>query len=285
MIQALVSSIVLIILAPFIGGLLCGIDRKLTARMQNRIGPPILQPFYDVLKLWGKQPMISSSLQPVLASSYFLFSVVALALLVFRQDLLLAIFTMALADVSLVLGSFSARSPYSYIGGRRELLQILSYEPILILTAVGFYLLIKSFVIENLFKAGITPIAYLPGFFLALLLVLPIEARKSPFDISASHHAHQEIVRGVFTEFSGFNSALIELGHWVKLIFFLSILALFFTPNFILGSFIAFIAFFASMLIDNIFARLTWKSMLKITWSVGLALILVNIALLLHLGV
>ena len=75
------SSIALIIIAPFLGGLLCGIDRKLTARMQNRIGPPILQPFYDVLKLWGKQPMISSSLQPILASSYFLFSVVALALL------------------------------------------------------------------------------------------------------------------------------------------------------------------------------------------------------------
>jgi len=279
------SSIALIIIAPFLGGLLCGIDRKLTARMQNRIGPPILQPFYDVLKLWGKQPMVSSSLQPILASSYFLFSVVALALLALLQDLLLTIFVMALADVSLILGSFSVRSPYSYVGGRRELLQVLAYEPILVLTAVGFYLVARSFVIEQLFKANVMPIVFLPGFFLAMLIALPIEARKSPFDISASHHAHQEIVRGVFTEFSGFSLALVELGHWVKLVFFLSILALFFVPNLVLGALVAFISFFASMLVDNIFASLTWKSMLKVTWSVGLALILVNMALILHMGV
>jgi ech hydrogenase subunit B len=59
--------VALIILAPIIGGILMGIDRKLTARMQSRMGPPIVQPFYDAVKLWGKEPFITSQLQPILA--------------------------------------------------------------------------------------------------------------------------------------------------------------------------------------------------------------------------
>ena len=50
----------LLIISPFIGGLLIGIDRKLTARIQNRRGPPIVQPFYDVLKLFGKEDKSST---------------------------------------------------------------------------------------------------------------------------------------------------------------------------------------------------------------------------------
>jgi formate hydrogenlyase subunit 4 len=52
------SAVIVVIVAPLIGGLLRGIDRKLTAHMQGRIGPPIVQPFYDVIKLFGKKPMI-----------------------------------------------------------------------------------------------------------------------------------------------------------------------------------------------------------------------------------
>ena len=44
-----------LVLAPFLGGLLDGCDRKISARMQGRIGPPLLQPFYDVQKLFNKQ--------------------------------------------------------------------------------------------------------------------------------------------------------------------------------------------------------------------------------------
>ena len=68
---------VLALITPLIGGLLVGVDRKLTARMQERVGPPLAQPFYDVLKLWGKTPMIASKLQPVLAFGYLGFALVA----------------------------------------------------------------------------------------------------------------------------------------------------------------------------------------------------------------
>ncbi|RLI27703.1 MAG: NADH-quinone oxidoreductase subunit H, partial [Candidatus Hecatellales archaeon] len=173
---------VLTVLAPFIGGLLSGVDRKLTARMQNRIGPPIIQPFYDLIKLWGKQSFITSSFQAILAFGYMAFAVVAFILLVLLQDLLVIVFMVSMADVCLILGSFNAKSPYSYLGGRRELLQMLSYEPIFILTAVSIFMVTGSFLVESILKLGFPLIFLLPGVFAALLVVFPVEARKSPFD-------------------------------------------------------------------------------------------------------
>ncbi|MBT7914907.1 NADH-quinone oxidoreductase subunit H, partial [Candidatus Bathyarchaeota archaeon] len=67
-------AVTLALVTPLIGGLLAGVDRKLTARMQERMGPPLVQPFYDVLKLWGKEPMIANRMQPVLAFGYLGFA-------------------------------------------------------------------------------------------------------------------------------------------------------------------------------------------------------------------
>jgi len=273
----LAVAVILVVAAPFIGGFLSGIDRKLTARMQNRIGPPVIQPFYDLLKLWGKETFITSRFQVLLAFFYMAFSVTAFTLLALAQDLLVLVFIVSLADVSLILACYNSRSPYSLLGGRRELLQILAYEPILILAVVAIALVTGSFLIGDILAFGTPLVALLPAVFAALLVVFPIEARKSPFDISASHHAHQEIVRGVFTEFSGFALALIEFGHWVKLVLFLGLLTIFWAPYLWLGAVIAFIVYFALMVVDNIYPRLTWSMMLKTVWTVGLTLILGNV--------
>ena len=53
-----VRSILALILAPVLGGIIMGLDRKITARMQGRMGPPLLQPFYDIFKLMGKEPFV-----------------------------------------------------------------------------------------------------------------------------------------------------------------------------------------------------------------------------------
>ncbi len=269
---------VLVLLSPFIGGLLMGIDRKLSARMQSRMGPPIIQPFYDAIKLWGKQPFISSKLQPVLAFSYFGFSLAAFALLAFGQDMLLIIFTVAIADICLIVAAFNSKSPYSNIGAKRELLSMLSYEPVMILAAVSIFYVTGSFMVENILNLPLPLLPYLPLTFLAMIPVLVIDMKKSPFDVSASGHAHQELVRGVYTEFSGYTLALIELGHWTKLTLMLGFVSLFWAPNLFIGAALAFILFFIVLVIDNSYPRLDWKTMIKTTWSVGLLLILANIA-------
>ena len=269
---------VLVLLAPIIGGLLMGIDRKLSARMQSRMGPPVIQPFYDAIKLWGKQPFISSKLQPVLAFSYFGFSLAAFALLAFGQDMLLIIFTIAIADICLIVAAFNSKSPYSNIGAKRELLSMLSYEPVMILAAVSIFYVTGSFMVENILNLPLPLLPYLPLTFLAMIPVLVIDMKKSPFDVSASGHAHQELVRGVYTEFSGYTLALIELGHWTKLTLMLGFVSLFWAPNLLIGAALAFILFFIVLVIDNSYPRLDWKTMIKTTWSVGLLLILANIA-------
>ncbi|HUV33890.1 MAG TPA: NADH-quinone oxidoreductase subunit H, partial [Candidatus Desulfaltia sp.] len=98
-------SLALALATPLMGGVLSGIDRKLTARMQERVGPPLLQPFYDVIKLWAKKPMIASSLQPVLAFGYLGFALVAAGMVTFRQDLLLVLFVTAMADICLTVAA------------------------------------------------------------------------------------------------------------------------------------------------------------------------------------
>jgi len=278
-------SAALALAAPLIGGLLVGVDRKLTARMQERVGPPLAQPFYDAIKLWGKTPMIASGLQPVLAFSYLGFALVAAALVTFRQDLLLVLFVTGVADVCLAVAAYNAKSPYSYLGGRREFLAMLSYEPVMLLAYVAIFMVTGSFTVRGIYEYGAPLLLVLPAAVAALMIVLIIEMKKSPFDVSGSGHAHQELVRGVFTEFSGYTMALVELGHWTKLATMLMILSLFWAPSPIVGAAISLTMFFAALLVDNIYPRLTWQKMIRTTWTVGFTLIVLNVAALAAGGV
>jgi len=269
--------ILLVVLAPIIGGLLMGIDRKLTARMQNRMGPPIIQPFYDAIKLWGKEPFIASRLQPVLAFGYFGFSVAAFALLAFGQDMLLMIFTVAAADLCLVASAFNSKSPYSNIGARRELLAMMAYEPVMMLVAVSIFFVTGSFMVSAVLQNATPLLTLLPLVVIAMVPVLVVDMKKSPWDVSTSSHAHQELVRGVYTEFSGYTLALVELGHWTKLALMMGFISLFWAPNLIVGAALAFALFFAVLVIDNSYPRLDWRSMVKNTWMLGFLLVIANI--------
>ena len=280
MAETLVTGVLLPVLltlaAPFVGGLLVGVDRKITARMQSRIGPPLLQPFYDVIKLWNKEAFISGSLQPVLAFSYLGFAALAVGLFMSGGDLLLILFTSAIADVCLITASLNSKSPFSYLGGRRELLAVLSYEPVLILTFISISMVTGSFLVEGVLGFSRPLLMLLPAVLVALELVLLIELKKSPFDVSASGHAHQELVRGVYTEFSGYTMAMLEVGHWVKMVLLLSVIALFWAPNLLVGAGLSLLLFFVALIVDNSYPRLTWQRMLGTAWGVGFVLILVN---------
>jgi len=270
-------AVIAIVAAPIIGGLLSGIDRRLTARFQNRFGPPILQPFYDFFKLLGKESIAVNQTQIVYVWAHLLFAIASLVLLVLKQDLLVLIFVLAFSTVSLIIGAMSVRSPYSKVGAQREIIQMLSYEPVLLLMVIGIYMITKSFMIESVFTLN-TPLLYsLPLVFFAFLYVLTIKLRKSPFDFSTSHHGHQELIKGLTTEFSGPQLALIELTHWYDLIILLGIVALFFANPLWVGILIALGAYFIELVIDNICARMTWQWMVKATYLVGIGSAGVNI--------
>lgn len=278
MMKQVLIVIVTLIVAPVIGGLLAGIDRRITARLQGRFGPPILQPFYDFFKLLGKESIAVSKLQFVWIYSYLVFMMASLIFLVLGADLLLLVFLLGFAGVSLVLGGFSTKSPYAHFGANRELLQIMAYEPVLLLLAIAVYAQNGSFLIADIFKQDKPLLFTLWPLFIAVLYVLTIKMRKSPFDISTSHHAHQEIVKGVIIEYSGPFFAIYHLTEWYELVLVLGIVALFWANPLWVGILIALAAFFLELLIDNIAARMTARWMVRLSWSIGLILGIINIA-------
>ena len=279
------SAVIAVIVAPLIGGLLRGIDRKLTAHMQGRIGPPIIQPFYDVIKLFGKKPMVAGGAQLAFAYAFLALIITAVVFFALRQDLLVVLFILFFGSLCLPLGALSVKSPYSQLGGHRELLQFLAYEPILLLAAIPVALKSGGFSIANIFEAGQPLLPDLWITFIALLIALAIVMRKSPFDISSSEHAHQELVRGVVTEYSGPYLALIEIGHWYEMVLVLSIMGLLWVTGSLwwLSIIIALGSWFIMLIVDNINARLTWSWMLKFAWGAGIILVALNI-LFINLG-
>ncbi|WP_018962516.1 respiratory chain complex I subunit 1 family protein [Coprothermobacter platensis] len=267
-----------LVVFPIIGGLIVGLDRKLTARLQGRYGPPILQPFYDVLKLFSKQRIIVNEFQVISVFIYLASSVLSLVLFTFQSDLLMIIFVMSIGAVFLVVGALSVKSAYSQVGAQRELMQMLSYEPLLILIIVGMYLMRGSFNIAVIMSQGRPLIEELPLLFLVMVIVLGIKMRKSPFDLSASEHAHQELVRGLLTDYSGLYLGLIDIAHWFDLMLLLGISTLFFYPHIVLGIIASLFLVILEIVIDNVTARLTVKWMLTYSYGLGLVLAAINIA-------
>jgi len=276
-INNIIIAVIAIIAAPIIGGLLTGIDRKISARMQNRFGPPILQPFYDFFKLIGKQGIAVNQTQMVYVLGHLFFAIGALVMLVLKQDLLMIMFILAFSAISLIMGAMSVRSPYSKIGAQREIMQMMAYEPVLLLMVVGVYKTTGSFMISGILEHD-KPLLYsLPLVFLSFLYVLTIKLRKSPFDFATSHHGHQELIKGLTTEFSGTQLALLELTDWIDLVLFMGLISLFFAKPLWIGILIALVSYFLEIVIDNISARVTWQLMVKLTWAAGIGAALVNI--------
>ena len=258
--------------APLLGGFLAGLDRKLSARMQGRIGPRLTQPFYDIAKLFHKQTLVVSRYQFMMILSFFAMVVGTGALFFGGFDLLLVFFILTTASMFFVLAATVTNSPYAELGAQRELVQMLSYEPMVLLTAVGFYMANGSFATIDVLSAEMPAIVKLPGVFIGLVFVLTIKLRKSPFDLSTSHHAHQELVKGVTTEFSGSVFALVELSHWYENVFLMGLIALFFLCKawWSIPLAIAAVAlvWFLEILIDNASARVKWNQMLKSAWII-----------------
>lgn len=122
---SVLSAVLYVILGPVAGGFLAGFDRKITARMQGRQGPSVLQPFYDLFKLFNKQALVVNNVQDFLVWGFLVFVVFTGALFFAGGDLLLVFFALTLAGIFFIMSACSANSPYSSMGAQRELLSLI----------------------------------------------------------------------------------------------------------------------------------------------------------------
>ncbi len=253
-------SLLLTLLAPIFATLLYGFERVLKAKMQRRVGPPMLQPFYDMFKLADKRVFIVHSFHAWLGVLHFLLLWLSIGAIMYGVHLLFVIFMHLFALITLVIAGFSVRSVFSHVGANRELIALVVYEPILILIAVSFFLSLGSFEISQILSSD--PLIYsMPLGFLALLMIIPIKLKKSPFD---SVEAHQEIVGGVEIEYSGLFYEFIYGAKVLEYVFIYAFVFLFGGNNYLLGAILVALSFLVINLVDNSTARVKYQDMSRI---------------------
>ena len=211
------------------GMLLCGIDRKVVARMQKRIGPPVLQPFYDFFKLLGKETIVPAAANKTV---FLIAPLVGLAAQVVLQlfipvfsfnafhgvaDVIVILYLLLIPALSVILGAASSGSPYAGVGLSREMVLVLLAVAKVVGNALGTGVCFSLTDIVNYQVAHgslIRKLSMIPAA-LAMLLVIPGETGSHPFDTA---EAETEICEGMLAEYSGKPLAVYKLSSAVKLL-------------------------------------------------------------------
>jgi NADH-quinone oxidoreductase subunit H len=211
------------------GWLMLGTERKLRARFQGRIGPPLTQPFYDVVKLLAKWPLSLSAGERALLAFFPLLSIGAMvgatALLpVFRGktgfagDIILLVGLLEIPPVCMVLAGYASRSIYGEVGANREAALDISCNIPFFTALIAMAASANS--LRTTMIAFTTPWQVRLLALLAILICLPVKLRLNPFSIA---NAEQEVLAGPLVEADGPLLALWELCEaleWVVLIGF-----------------------------------------------------------------
>ncbi|HON81116.1 MAG TPA: NADH-quinone oxidoreductase subunit H [Methanoregulaceae archaeon] len=242
------------------GLVLLGIDRKIAAHMQARIGPPLRQPFIDIRKLLVKENIVPENaipwifnLAPIIAlvSSLVILLYIPLGSLNsplgMYGDLILVMYLLTIPALAMVAGGFASGSPYATVGAQREMVTMIGYEfPLAIvviaiawrLWAAGVaYPFLLSTIAGNPVWGLVGPLGFIGVILLLIVLavVTPAELSRIPFD---TQEAETELAGGLLVEYSGRNLALFSLATAVKtLVLGALIVAVFFPWN--LSSFVA----------------------------------------------
>lgn len=215
------------LLTAIIGLLASWIDRKVTAKVQYRVGPPLLQPLIDIVKLLGKETLIpagSSKITFLIAPVIGFASVILVSTLLwinniypsksFLGDLIVVLYLLVIPSISIIMGGFASRNPLASLGASREMKLILSYE-------LPFILAILVTVIKSGFTFRLGEIltfqaqngAFIRSWSGTLALIVAIICMQAklalvPFDIP---EAETEIVGGPLIEYSGSGLAIYRL--------------------------------------------------------------------------
>ena len=285
--------------SAFIGLVAGWVDRKVTARLQWRVGPPWHQNFTDLLKLLGKEIIVpAGSKMTFLLSPYLgILSLILVATILggaiisplegFAGDLIVVLYLLTIPAISLIIGASSSRNPLASVGASREMKLILAYELPFILSMIT--VIIKSAgaiqlgqILNHQINFG-SNIASISGALAFLVAVLCMQAKLGfvPFDAS---EAEQEIMGGVLIEYSGLPLAVFRLTKAIMLYTMPVLLIILFmgkdlSPIFIIAKFLALLV--VIILIKNTNPRLRIDQTLRFFWRIPTLLAVASIVLVL----
>ncbi len=284
-----------------IGLLLAGIDRKVLARMQKRIGPPIVQPFYDFFKLLGKETIVphAANRRVYLAAPVIgLVSLVVLATFIpvfsfsafsGNADLIVILYLLTMASVALIIGGSASGSPFAGIGISREMVAMMAYELPLVIVLLSVAKKVGGdslcFSLQQIVEwqanngSALLHWSLIPAA-LAMLLVIPAEVGTQPFDVA---EAETEICEGPLVEYSGAPLGVFKLNTAMKMFIMTSLFTALFLGGIdtgivalnavILVAICIVLTLLCMTLIHAITARLKIEHLFKFYWTVvaGLA--------------
>lgn len=238
--------IIQLILIPIISPLFIGIVRKVKARLQNRVGASIVQPYFDLRKLFNKNEVISEDASWVFRfAPYLIFSItlivgasIPLFTTVFAQtlfsDFLVIVYLIALSTFFLALAGIDVGSAFGGFGSSREMTVAALTEGGLIFSLLAVALAVHSTnlftiagAVSGLSLASIAPVLLA---FLAFIIAMLAETARFPFDNPATHLELTMIHEAMILEYSGKRLALIEWAAANKFAIFLALAANLFFP-------------------------------------------------------
>ena len=235
-------GVVNVALAVGLAPLAEGILRKVTARIQSRQGPPLLQPYLDLFKLLGKEDLESGTVPRMqrFAAALALASILSVALLVpmggasplgGRADAILLVYLLALCGISSLLGALAAGSVYSLMGMSREMMAMMTLEPVLGIAVIVGAVHTGSLRLDAVLAGSVYAGAAFPWAGLLLLVVglfaLQAFVGRLPFDVA---EAETEIMEGPLVEYSGPKLALFKLAQMAKLVVYAALFVSLFCP-------------------------------------------------------
>ena len=198
------------------------VDRKVTALVQMRVGPPFLQPFYDIRKLFIKETCVpeGGSIGLFLIAPLIGFAAITVASMIlwrslldvdstFVGDLIVLIYLLVMPALGVILGSFASRNPLASMGGSREVKLMIAYELPLVLAVLVPVIQANSIRLGDLFSTP-APATTLSGALALLVGIVCMQAKLTivPFDMP---EAETELCGGVFIEYSGPPLAIYKL--------------------------------------------------------------------------
>lgn len=279
-------------------GLIAGwVDRKVSARLQWRVGPPFWQNFWDIIKLCGKETIVPEGAKAtfLLAPCLGFLSLVLVAAMLgrsiisfsngFPADLIVILYLLIIPAAALIIGASSSRNPLASVGASREMKMVLAYELPFILSVIaviiksqgairiGDILNYQAMMRSNLFSAS--------GLLAFAVIILCMQAKLclAPFDAS---EAEQEIMGGVLIEYSGLPLALLKLSKALML-YIMPLLAIILflgkdlTPLFLVGKYIMLLVII--ILIKNTNPRARIDQAVRFFWRIPVLLAIASIVL------